>query len=154
MRRQNINLHDKKLILCRFLILLYLEVKISRLSLEQNSSFSCRQAFIHYHGLHQVWRRTEKLQIRFYEVLCTWSEPVPTSPTPSYRVLIMCIVPPRTYTSCSFSVLPQTWWSPWEVDESLSTTKTRVLIQRESTYFYFKKLIPLQSCYLLLLYTS
>ena len=30
-------------------------------SLEQNSGCSCRQAFIHYCGLHQVWRGTEKL---------------------------------------------------------------------------------------------
>ena len=31
------------------------------LSLEQNSGCICRQAFIHYCGLHQVWGRTEKL---------------------------------------------------------------------------------------------
>ena len=32
-------------------------------SLEQNSGCSCRQAFIHYCGLHQVWGRTEKLHL-------------------------------------------------------------------------------------------
>ena len=30
----------------------------------------------------------------------------------SSQVLSMHIEPPRTYISCSFSVLPQTWWSP------------------------------------------
>ena len=34
---------------------------LSSFSLEQNSGCSCRQAFIHYCGLHQVWARTEKL---------------------------------------------------------------------------------------------
>ena len=33
----------------------------SGFSLEQNSGCLCRQAFIHYCGLHQVWGRTEKL---------------------------------------------------------------------------------------------
>ena len=49
-------------ILCGFLILLCHEVIISRFSQEQNSGCSCRRAFIHYFGLHQVSGRTEKLQ--------------------------------------------------------------------------------------------
>ena len=36
---------------------------ISSFSLEQNSGCSCRQAFIHYCGLHQVWGITEKLHL-------------------------------------------------------------------------------------------
>ena len=45
---------------------------INSFSLEQNSSCSCRQVFIHYCGLHQVWGRTEKTapymgSKRFYE---------------------------------------------------------------------------------------
>ena len=50
-------------------------------SLEQNSGCICRQAFIHYCGLNQVWGRTEKL----------------------------CFIWAVRH---SFSVLPQTWWSP------------------------------------------
>ena len=39
------------------------EVNLSRFSLEQNYGCSCRQAFIHYCGLHQVCERTVKLQL-------------------------------------------------------------------------------------------
>ena len=39
------------------------QVRISRFSPEQNSGCSCRQAFIHYCELHQVWGRTKKLQL-------------------------------------------------------------------------------------------
>ena len=35
----------------------------SSFSLEQNSGCSCRQAFIHYCGPHQVWGRTEELHL-------------------------------------------------------------------------------------------
>ena len=84
--------------LCRFLILLYLEVKISRFSHKQNSGCGCRQAFIHYCQLHQVLMKSTL------------------------------------------------------VNESLSTTTTRVLFLRESTYFYFKLFLTLLwSLFLLLL---
>ena len=72
-------LHDLTLFVCRFLILLYHE-EVSRFSLEQNSG--CRQAFIHYCGLHLDLMKSTVM------------------------------------------------------DESLSTTTTRVLFQRESTYYF------------------
>ena len=48
---------------------------ISSFPLEQNSGCSCRQAFIHYCGLHQVWGITEKLHLIWVlRVLWTCSE--------------------------------------------------------------------------------
>ena len=62
---------------------------------------------------------------------------MPTSPHTSSQVLGMHIEPLRTYTSCSFFSSPLDLMKSKMVDESLSTTATRFLFQRESTYFYF-----------------
>ena len=64
---------------------------------------------------------------------------MPTSLHTSTQVLCMHIEPPRTYISFSFSVPPSDLMKSIVVDESLSTTTTRVLFQGESTSFYFKR---------------
>ena len=50
----------------------------------------------------------------------------------------MCIEPLRTYLSCSFSVLSQTWWSPWYWMTACLQLQPE-FCSRENLLIYFKR---------------
>ena len=96
----------------------WINLEASWFSLEQNSCCSCRQAFIYFSRLHQVWKGTEK-------TVLIW--------TP-YKLSFYMDLYGLHISSVFFSSLSDLMKSP-AVDESLSTTTTTVLFQRKPTCF-------------------